>query len=127
LWRFSVRHGRPQAPERIEQALVWAGEGANALDRLVGGVAPEIPGLIQSEVADPGTAERLTQLLGRLRLELVHPEMPLGDAVALARLLLECATGIELVRGAVPSAGGQLTIAVIDRHQGFRYLSGEPL
>ena len=127
LWRFSVRHGRPQAPERIEQALVWAGEGANALDRLVGGVAPEIPGLIQREVADPGTAERLTHLVSRLRLELVHPEMPLGDAVALARLLMECATGIELVRGAVPSAGGKLTIAVIDRHQGFRYLSGDPL
>lgn len=127
LWRFSICHGRPQAPERIERPLVWAGEGAAAIDRLVGGVAPELPGVIRSEVTDLPTAERLVQVLERLQLDLVHPEMPLGDAVALARLLLDTAIGIERLRGAVPSAGGALSIAIIDRQRGFRYLCGEPL
>jgi hypothetical protein len=127
LWRFSVKHGRPQAPERIEPALVWAGEGSNAIDRLMGGVAPEIPGIIRSEVSDGPSAERIVQLLGRLQLDLLHPETPLGDAVALAKLLLDTAIGIERLRGAIPSAGGQICLAIIDRQRGFRYVSGEPI
>ncbi len=127
LWRMSVRHGRPQAPERLEQALVWAGEGAHAIDRLIGGVAPELAEIIRHEVSDRPTAGRLLQMLERLRLELVHPEMPLGDAVALARLLLDTAVGIERLRGAIPHAGGERCVALIDRHKGFRYLSGDPM
>ena len=127
LWRLRVRQGRPQAPERIERGMVWAGEGAQAIDRLIGGVAPELPVLIRSEVSDVPTAERLVELLPRFQLDLVHPEMPLGDAVALARLLLDTAIGIERLRGAVPSAGGELSIAIIDRQRGFRYVCGEPL
>jgi hypothetical protein len=127
LWRLTVRHGQPQAPLPIEQRLVWSGEGAQAIDRLIGGVAPELPAIIRDEVADRPTADRLVQLLGRLHLDLIHPEMPLGDAVDLARLLLTTAIGIERVRSAVATAGGGITIAVIDRQRGFRYLEGEPL
>ena len=127
LWRLQVRHGRPLAPERLDQHLVWAGEGAYAIDRLIGGVAPELLEIIRREVADRPTAERLVQVLGRLQLDLVHPEMPLGDAVDFVRLLLGTAIGIERLRGAVPSAGGDISIAVIDRHRGFRYITGEPL
>jgi hypothetical protein len=127
LWRLTVRHGQPQAPLPIEQRLVWSGEGAQTIDRLIGGAAPELPALIRDEVADRPTADRLVQLLSRLHLDLVHPEMPLGDAVALARLLLTTAIGIERLRSAVATAGGGITIAVIDRHRGFRYLDGEPL
>lgn len=127
LWRLSVRHGQPQAPLPIEPRLVWSGEGAQAIDRLIGGVAPELPAIIRDEVADRPAAERLLQLLERLHLDLVHPEMPLGDAVDLARLLLGTAIGIERIRSAVATAGGGITIAVIDRHRGFRYVEGEPL
>jgi len=127
LWRLAVRHGRPQAPEPIERGLVWAGEGTVAIDRLVGGVAPELVSVIRGEVSDKPVADRLVQVLERLQLDLVHPEMPLGDAVVLARLLLDTAIGIERLRGAVPSAGGDVCIAVIDRQRGFRYLSGEPI
>ena len=98
LWRLNVRHGRPLAPEVVERGLVWAGEGAVAIDRLVGGVAPELAGVIRSEISDKPTADRLVQVLDRLQLDLVHPEMPLGDAVALARLLLDTAIGIERLR-----------------------------
>ncbi len=126
LWRFAVRHGRPQVPERIERNLVWDGDGTAALDRLIGGAAPELFGVIRGETDGP-TADRLAQVIDRLRLDLVHPEMPLGDAVALARLLLETAIGIERLRNAAPLAGGDLAIAVIDRQRGFRYICGEPL
>lgn len=127
LWRFSVKHGRPQAPERIEQALVWAGEGSNAIDRLIGGVAPELPNIIRREISDGPSAERVVELMGRLQLELLHPETPLGDAIALARLLLDTAIGIERLRGTIPTAGGEVCIAVIDRQRGFRYICGEPI
>ena len=127
LWRLVVRHGRPLAPEVVERGLVWAGEGAVAIDRLVGGVAPELVSVIRSEVSDKPTADRLVQVLDRLQLDLVHPEMPLGDAVALARLLLDTAIGIERLRGATPTAGGEVCIAVIDRQRGFRYICGEPI
>jgi hypothetical protein len=127
LWRLSVRHGRPRAPERLERLLVWSGEGANAIARLIGGVAPEIPDILRNEIPDRPTVERLVQLLERVELDLVHPEMPLGTAVDLARLLLDTAIGIERLRGAMPSAGGSICIGVVDRHRGFRYLSGEPL
>lgn len=127
LWRFTVRHGRPQVPERIEKPLIWSGDGAHAIDRLVGGVAPEVPDIIRQEVSDRPTSERLVEILGRLPLELVHPEMPLGDAVDLARLLMNTAIGIERFRGVVPTAGGEHCIAMLDRHRGFRYLAGAPL
>jgi hypothetical protein len=65
--------------------------------------------------------------MGRLQLELLHPETPLGDAIALARLLLDTAIGIERLRGAIPTAGGEVSIAVIDRQRGFRYMCGEPI
>ncbi len=124
--RLRLRSGRPLAPEPVRQRLVWSGTGTACLDRLIGGVAPEMRALITREVSSKPEADRLLQVLEQMRMELVHPEMPLEDAAALAVTLLELVVGVERLNGELALAAGRITAAVVDRFSGFRYLRGEP-
>ncbi len=125
--RLRLRAGRPLASEPVHQRLVWSGTGTACLDRLIGGVAPEMRALIAREVSIKPEADRIMQLLDRMRLDLVHPEMPLEDAAALAVTLLDLVVGIERIDGELAQAAGRITVAVVDRFDGFRYVRGEPV
>lgn len=103
----------------------WAGDG-EALDRLVLGLSSRFSDLVQ-ELGPTGTqGQNLRDKLAPALYELLFLEaMPIWDAAALARFLVE--TTIGFVRFSVSrpkTVGGAIEIAAITKHEGFHWLKG---
>ncbi|TFW10356.1 hypothetical protein E4K72_01340 [Oxalobacteraceae bacterium OM1] len=101
----------------------WAGE-TEALDRLVLGLPGRFEELAGTAGLAPDAVRHLRACLAPGLYELVFLEaMPLGDAAALARYLVEVTMGFVRFSIARPKTiGGPIEIAAITKHEGFHWL-----
>ncbi len=124
VWTVSIESdGRCVGPEqRFDQgesgvADFWG--MPEALYRLVYGWSHEA----HLRLVDAGiTPERADQLLVS-RTELAHPGMPLQDAIDLVKYLADVTVGYVRFKEGVPAVAPPIDIAVITRHQGFKWVA----
>ncbi|HEX3103435.1 MAG TPA: hypothetical protein VHQ22_03235 [Terriglobales bacterium] len=108
-----------------ETGLSWVGM-AEPISRLVLGFSPLLGDILQKSLGVPD--EQIQPALSAIKAvlqqngTLVHPAMPLQDAIDLAEYLVH--TAIEYYRFApgAPGVGGPIEIAAISKHEGFKWV-----
>lgn len=126
VWEVSMADRACPPPRRIMDengfGVLWDGQ-YEALNRLILGLGFGIgDALVRHRVPPRDAGELQENLVKNLYATLSVPAMPIQDAIALARFLVE--TTIGFVRFAVflpKSVGGAVQIAAITKHEGFRW------
>lgn len=90
-----------------------------ALYRLVYGWSHEA----HLRVVQAGIAPEMADQLLVSRTELAHPGMPLQDAIDLVEYLADVTVGYVRFKQGVPAVAPPIDIAVVTRHQGFKWVA----
>ncbi len=107
-----------------EVGLSWWGE-PNWIQRLVLGADLEAVAafLVDDLGVDPADLpHRLDQLRQRSEVQVVHPAMPIQDAINLGGFLVDVTKGVKDFVFEAPTVGGPTEIAAITRHEGFKWV-----
>jgi hypothetical protein len=127
-YRLEIAGGKIRGPESAWPAdgpgMIADGGGARELRRFVVGFDPEIPNFVAERLnLSPAQRDDLTMFLKeRCEYPLVQNGMPLLDAAALADYLVRQVIGLVPFLGCAPGVGGAADLAVVTRHEGFRWL-----
>jgi 20S proteasome alpha/beta subunit len=127
VWEVNMAAHTCPPPRQIMDensfGVLWDGQ-YDALNRLILGLGFDIgDALVRHGVPPQSAGELQANLAKDLYATLAVPAMPIQDAIDLARFLVE--TTIGFVRFAVflpKSVGGAVEIAVITKHEGFRWI-----
>ncbi len=109
--------------EADECGLRWGGE-AESLHRLVVGFSPVVEDTITKVAADRSAVAGMMNLVRQRALApLIHPAMPIQDAIDLARFLVEVAVSFSRFTPGAPIVGGPVEIAAITKHECFKWVT----
>ncbi len=102
----------------------WSGQ-EEALDRLLLGRTSFIPEIAGKHGQDIKTfAELILNMGGDLTEPVVMPAMPIQDAIDLANYMVETTRGfVRFSISRAKTVGGQVEIAAITKHEGFKWVS----
>jgi hypothetical protein len=126
-FQIDIKNGECAGPQRLrrqdEIGITWGGD-PQALNRLVLGVAPQLPQVLQNIFKIE--SQQLTQVMQliqqQLQVPLVLPAMPLQDAIDLADFLVDLTIKFSKFVPGPPTVGGPIEIAAISKHEGFRWI-----
>ncbi len=104
-------------------SISWFG-GEDYLSRFIFGIDPNIvPLLTQNKIVDEDTANKIVELCKKnLPIPLGTPEMPIQDAIELAKFLVNIAENTSMFLPGPQLVGGPIDIAVITKHEGFKWI-----
>lgn len=115
-WLLRSQRGKLQPSQRLEERLFWAGDGCEAILRLVLGHAGDAEPALKPLQADEAERRRLVAAIeDRCLTRLVHPEMPLAEAEALADWLLATCLGYERFAPGASTVGGTVARLSVTR------------
>jgi hypothetical protein len=126
-FQIDIQNGQCTGPRRLrkqeESGMTWAGE-PEALNRLILGQSPMLPGLLQAQLGvQPAQMSRAMANIGpMIQLPAVLPAMPLQDAIELAEFMVDSTVKFSRFKGGAPTVGGPIEIAAISKHEGFRWV-----
>lgn len=113
------------APVRAptETGMWWQGE-TEPLSRLLLGISNTLPGILKKEleVTDIQIAAVMEAIKNESEISLIHPSMPIQDAIKLAEFLVDFAIRFSHFKLGAPTVGGPIEIAAITRHEGFKWV-----
>ena len=106
-----------------EVGLTWDGQ-PEAIGRLVFGFGSQLPAVLEQKLGVPHeqiepTMRTIAQVL---QVPLIHPAMPIQDAINLAEFLVELTIKFHQYLPGAPTAGGPIEVAAITKHEGFRWV-----
>ncbi len=131
VWAIDRRRAGDPVPvsRRYENALAVSGDGQAPIFRLLQGFDLGLEEELRRTGAVPEDrlAGVMEALRGRFFREFLAPEMPLGDAIDLARFLVGVAIGYARIGPWPPLVGGDVAIAAITRDGGFRWVRRKQL
>lgn len=108
-----------------ESGLTWSGM-AEPISRIVLGFSPSLGMVLEKALGVPpqqvGPALAIIQANLQQTGFLVHPAMPLQDAIDLAEFLVYAATQYHRFAPGAPGVGGPIEIAAISKHEGFKWV-----
>lgn len=118
-WGISITPGGNTLVQNIysgiEPGIVrWCGEG-DSIARLVNGISRDDPRPVSYDIKN-----HVFEPLG-------DPTMPIKDAIDLTRFLADVACKFSHFSKGHTMVGGEIDIAVITRHEGFRWVSRKSL
>ena len=118
-----VLSNRRPLPTTDDFSISWFG-GEDYLSRFIFGIDPNIvPLLIQNKIVDDSTANKIVDCCKKnLPIPLGTPEMPIQDAIDLARFLVSIAENTSMFLPGPQLVGGPIDIAVITKHEGFKWI-----
>lgn len=110
-------------PHDAEEKVFWRGQ-PEAINRLVAGYGEGLPNVL---TRDLGLSEdQINQAMDLIETELstplVHPAMPIQDAIDLAEFLVNLTIGYSRFRPGAPSVGGPVEVAAITKHEHFKWV-----
>lgn len=126
IWKFQFVNGDAPDPVCISQKgqtqIIWAGQ-PEACVRLVLGISPQTPAVLQKAGLNEAQADALVQaIIAESTASLVEPAMPIRDAIALGEFLAQTtASFVKFLPGA-DTVGGELDIATVTKYEGFRWI-----
>jgi hypothetical protein len=110
-WRLACNAGVVAPPEPDQQRLIWAGDGAEPIARLVDGHAGNAEVAIGRAGLDPDrTRLVLRRIADHCGWQPIHPEMPLADAADLAHGLIRTCLDVARFSRVVPTVGGRIVV-----------------
>lgn len=120
-WRLELVAGEPQPPAPCHERLLWAGDAADPIARLRGDLGRAGETALRRRLGDDELARNALRSIADARAwDPVHPEMPLADALELARFLVATCIGVARFTQAIATAGGQVALATVTRAEGAR-------
>ena len=116
--------GPPVAIRPHEDAgIIWNGE-IEAISRLLIGFGNALPQVLTDQLAVPGdqVPAIIDVLRSSLEQRLVHAAMPIQDAIDLAGFLADLTIGVSRFAEGAPTVGGEIEIAAVTKHEGFKWV-----
>lgn len=115
-WRLDCAAGVLAPPVQQTARLVWAGDGADPIARLVQGHAPQTASALGRAGLD-GDQVRLAlrRIADACAWDPVHPELPLADAADLARGLLRTCADVARFGPTTGTVGGRIVVRTLSR------------
>ena len=74
-------------------------------------------------IVDDGEVPAVLNALNDLRVDPVHPGMPFAEAIKLAKFLADTTVGFAHFVPGPDFVGGEVEIAAISRHEGFKWVN----
>lgn len=113
-WRLECAAGVLAPPSRESARLVWAGDGAEPIARLVQGHAAQAAAALGAAGLDADQVRlALRRIADRCAWDPVHPELPLADAADLARSLLRTCADVARFAPTTGTVGGRLVVRTL--------------
>jgi hypothetical protein len=126
VFKITILNGHCVAPEAIVVGGATGLFGGGQLDPINRLVVGFDPGLYEQLIASGMVSQAATQLVSALRsrfeVPLMHPTMPVQDAVELAQFLTDTTKPYYRFLPGADIVGGDTDIAVITRHEGFKWI-----
>lgn len=102
----------------------WTASGQpEATSRLWNGCDPELAAAVRAAVAGTPQEATVEQAITDAGRSAVHAAMPFADAINLATYIVETTVGFIRYSHGPDSVGGQIEVAGISRHEGFKWIS----
>jgi hypothetical protein len=115
-WRLECTNGVLAAPVKETGRLVWAGDGAEPITRLVQGHGtPAAKALGQAGLDADQSRLALRRIADRCAWDPVHPELPLKDAADLARGLIHTCATVARFSPTTGTVGGRIVVKTLIR------------
>ncbi|MCK6633112.1 MAG: hypothetical protein L6Q31_12185 [Fimbriimonadaceae bacterium] len=94
-----------------------------AIHRLVKGVGYDMGYVLKDLVADEKDIPYIIELMeDRMNAPLVHPAMPIKDAIDLAEFLVQTEISFTRFLPGASMVGGEVEVAAISKHEGFKWI-----
>jgi hypothetical protein len=127
-WHVVLSGNDSPEPQRAQGAAdfgpLWNGE-IEALDRLLFGISGDFvkAAVEELKLEEAVVIEARRKLTRRLYATLYMNAMPIGDAIELARFLVDTTAGfVKFALGRAKTVGGAIEIAAITKHEGFKWI-----
>ena len=125
LWEWRMSHAGEQGPVRAAAPPTVECRGvAEWVARLLTGVSPHAPAVLTEHggMDSQEATSAWNTLRQHLMAPILHPAMPLMDAIELGRFLVETTIGFHRLLPGASVVGGPVEIAAITKHEGFRWI-----
>ncbi|MFB2583205.1 hypothetical protein ACEXQD_18305 [Herbiconiux sp. P15] len=128
LYVLQAADGADGTPEEIlsgeEDGASWWGQ-PEAISRILNGFSNDtVQAVVNMGVGDQAQAVQFVQELERqVAAQLVHPAMPIQDAIDLAEFLVHATIQYVRFQPGAPTVGGPIEIATITKHEGFKWVA----
>lgn len=93
-----------------------------ASNRLFNGFDPNLGVALEAEL-EPSQWAKAEGVMSGFRRTPVEPAMPFADAIALAKFMVDVTIGYSRYLLGPDTVGGQVEVAAINRHEGFKWVS----
>lgn len=126
-FQISVVNGECPAPVPLRQGedsgLSWNGQ-PQAISRQLLGFDPTLPDIMHQQLGVPQDqlAPAMATIRAALQTPLVQPAMPFQDAIDLAEFLVDLTIKVSRFAPGAPTVGGEIEIAAISKHEGFKWV-----
>lgn len=126
VWKLILRNGVMEkeivADQQQDGNVAWGGQ-PKAVHRLIIGYDEEIgQALVDSGLPQATVGPLLDQVKQKLLTPLVHPAMPIQDAIAFADFLVELTKRYFAFLPGADIVGGATDIATVTKHEGFKWI-----
>lgn len=128
VYHVEIVSGKCGPPRRMvgvddPAQIVWEGQ-PEAISRLLLGYDPALGSVLQKNLGVP--ANQVDRAVGvieqALSTPLIHPAMPIQDAIDLAEFLVNLTIGYLRFKPGAPTVGGLVEVAAITKHEGFKWI-----
>ncbi len=126
LFKIGVFDGQAHEPVLVageEQVGIWCGGQPDPVSRLINGFGYRLEGILKENGITPESHAKLySELAPKLHLPLIHPSMPIQDAIDLAEFLGDVTKGVFRFRAVPEYVGGDIDIATVTKYERFRWI-----
>lgn len=127
-WLVTIDGANAASPPPACQAaagisnITWSGQ-PEAITRLLTGVSMQHNEALVTAGLAQADADRISaQMPQLLQAGVLHPAMPVQDAVALAEFLVDVTKGYVRFLPGADTVGGDTDVAVVTKHEGFKWV-----
>ena len=123
IWKLTIRDGVRENLQQLVRAedddtVLWGGQ-KRAIARLILGIDPDARSLLVTRGIDGGEIDVVAK---QMLTPLVHPAMPVQDAIDLADFLVDVTKRYLAFLPGANVVGGDTDIATVTRHEGFKWI-----
>jgi hypothetical protein len=124
--KITIENGQCAAPEAVivgGAVGFFAGGQLDPINRLVVGFDQGLQNeLVASGMVQAAATQLVAHLRAKFEVPLVAPTMPVQDAIELAEFLTETTKAYYRFLPGADIVGGDIDIAVVTRHEGFKWI-----
>lgn len=126
LYTITIENGKCDAPQTLCEKgrcdIFWGGQ-IEAINRLVIGFDESLlKSLKDAGVPDAEMPALIEMIRSKTTAQLLHPGMPMQDAIELANFLVETTKGYVRFLPGADTVGGDVDVAVVTRHERFKWI-----